>query len=103
MLSLVSGLLRQLALPGGEQQCLLPRQVDGARRINAAVYGSPLAALKMFSSIAGQLGSGGQANYAAANAMLDAWAHSAQAQARITSNQRAANKLKHCSHSEMHY
>jgi len=44
------------------------------------MHGSPITAVKLFSSIAASLGSGGQANYSAANAVLDAQAAMLQAQ-----------------------
>lgn len=69
------------------------RQVGGATHLAEAAYGAPLAAFKAFSSIAAQLGSGGQANYAAANAVLDAFAHVQQGQVLRVSAQSTSSQL----------
>jgi acyl carrier protein len=66
-------------LDDGVIGALSPRQVDGVFRpkVDAAVHLDELtreldlAAFVVFSSVAGVLGSGGQGNYAAANAFLD--------------------------------
>ena len=58
-------------------------QVAGAERIMHSIHGRPIAAVKLFSSIAAPFGSGGQANYAAANALLDAQASALQTQVLI--------------------
>ena len=76
------GLLRDATLPNqglpGLRAVFAPKAA-GSRSLASSAPLLPLAALNFFSSVAAALGSGGQANYAAANATLDAAAVGLQA------------------------
>ena len=77
------GLLEDALLPrqslGGLRRVFAPK-LAGLLKLAAACAAGPPSTVALFSSIASLLGSPGQANYAAANAALDAWALRAQHQ-----------------------
>eukprot|EP00887_Chlorella_sp_A99_P003362 scaffold26.g3362.t1 len=70
------GVLRDATLQNqslaGLRAVFAPKASGSSNLARASVVLHPLAALNLFSSIAGFLGGGGQANYSAANALLDA-------------------------------
>lgn len=68
--------------PANVREVFAPK-LSGAEQLAACSAGAPLEASALFSSVAGLLGSNGQANYAAANAALDAWAGGQHAQVRM--------------------
>lgn len=81
------GVLRDATLPNqtmpGLRAVFAPKAAGAAHlATSAAATLQPLAAVKLFSSVAAALGSGGQANYASANALLEAAAGGMQAAGR---------------------
>ncbi len=68
--------------PANVREVFAPK-LSGVEQLAACSAGAPLEASALFSSVAGLLGSSGQANYAAANAALDAWAGGQHAQVRM--------------------
>ncbi|WP_328345676.1 type I polyketide synthase [Micromonospora sp. NBC_00421] len=62
------------ALTAGQLDTVLRPKIDGARHLHELTAGLDLDAFVLFSSLAGTVGTAGQANYAAANTYLDALA-----------------------------
>jgi len=78
----VSDLTRLEELTPERLSVVLEAKRKGTWVLDALTCDRPLEAFVCFSSIAGVWGAGGQAAYAAANAFLDAWAHSSRARGR---------------------
>jgi acyl transferase domain-containing protein/acyl carrier protein len=70
------------SLSSQQLERVLYAKVDGAAHLDELTAALPLQAFVLFSSVAGLLGTAGQANYAAANAWLDALAARRRAHGR---------------------
>lgn len=80
------GVLSDALIPKQSLQTMRPvfaPKIQGTGNILAHCSQQPIQAVKLFSSVASALGSGGQANYAAANAVMDSAALQAQDQVTI--------------------
>jgi hypothetical protein len=76
------GVLRDAVLSNqsvGRTRAVFAPKVGALARLELACAAAPVQQVTAFSSVASLLGSGGQANYVAANAVLDAWAQARQA------------------------
>ncbi|WP_374690092.1 SDR family NAD(P)-dependent oxidoreductase [Frankia sp. AvcI1] len=74
------------ALTGQQVDAVLAPKVHGAWHLHEATRHLDLSAFVLFSSIAGVLGTAGQANYAAANAFLDGLAQARRAEGLAASS-----------------
>jgi acyl transferase domain-containing protein/D-arabinose 1-dehydrogenase-like Zn-dependent alcohol dehydrogenase/acyl carrier protein len=74
------------ALTPQRMAAVLRPKVDGAELLDELTAGLDLKAFVLFSSLSGTFGSAGQANYAAANAHLDALAQRRRAQGRVATS-----------------
>ena len=85
--------------PGAMREVFAPK-ASGAMELASLAAGAPVGASVLFSSVAGLLGSGGQASYSAANAAMDAWAAWQHMQACVHATHHST--LKDLLHPGMH-